>query len=181
MLDTVRRLLQKGGPTVTDGHRGRSPAGGDIPASDLPVLPIRPIGTVQNGIRRPRSTGWHNVESVIAIDPIYQQGLTGIDGFSHLIVVTWLHLAATERRDTLALHPGGDTRLPLLGVFALRVAARPNPIGVTVVRLLRVEGGALSVRGLDAVDGTPVLDLKPYLPPYDSEPAALLPGWALSG
>jgi len=69
----------------------------------------------------------------------------------------------------------------LIGVFALRVAGRPNPLGCSVVRLDRVEGATLRVRGLDVLDGTPVLDLKPYLPLYDCASDARLPGWALPG
>jgi tRNA-Thr(GGU) m(6)t(6)A37 methyltransferase TsaA len=141
-------------------------------------IALRPIGTVRNGERRMRSNGWERVESRIEVEPALAEALRGLEGFSHLIVLTWLHLAAEEPREHLAIHPGGDERLPLIGVFALRVAGRPNPIGCSVVRLLGVEGGVLRVRGLDAIDGTPVLDLKPYLPPYDSVPEALLPDWS---
>jgi tRNA-Thr(GGU) m(6)t(6)A37 methyltransferase TsaA len=148
------------------------PPGGEAP------IALRPIGVVRNGVRRPRPGGWEQVESRIEVEPGLAEALRGLDGFSHLIVLTWLHLAAAEPRDLLAIHPGGEERLPLVGVFALRVAGRPNPIGCSVVPLLGLSGGTLRVRGLDAVDGTPVLDLKPYLPPYDSVPDALLPDWA---
>lgn len=151
---------------------------GEAPGSALdPALQLRPIGAVRNGVKRPRPNGWELVESRLVIAPEHAAGLREIEGFSHLIVLTWLHLAL-EAREAVAIHPGGDGRLPLAGVFALRVAGRPNPIGVAVVPLLRVAGLELLVRGLDAVDGTPLLDLKPYLPPYDSVPGALLPGWA---
>ncbi len=142
-----------------------------------PALQLRPIGVVRNGVTRPRPDGWETVESRLVIAKEHTEGLRGIGGFSHLIVLTWLHLTL-DAREAVAIHPGGDAHLPLTGVFALRVAGRPNPIGVSVVRLLRVEGSELLVRGLDVVDGTPLLDLKPYLPPYDSVPEALLPGWA---
>jgi tRNA-Thr(GGU) m(6)t(6)A37 methyltransferase TsaA len=142
-----------------------------------PALQLRPIGTVRNGITRPRPDGWEAVESRLVVAREHAEGLRGIEGFSHLMVLTWLHLAL-DAREAAAIHPGGDAHLPLIGIFALRVPGRPNPIGVSVVPLLRVEGTELLVRGLDAVDGTPLLDLKPYLPPYDSVPGALLPGWA---
>ena len=128
-----------------------------------------------------KTSGWERVESRLEIDPRLTEALRGIEGFSHIIVLTWLHLAAEEPRDQLSVHPGGDVRLPLIGVFALRVAGRPNPLGCSVVRLDRVEGATLRVRGLDALDGTPVLDVKPYLPLYDCAPDARLPGWALPG
>lgn len=143
------------------------------------AIVLQPIGVVRNGVRRPRPHGWERVESRIEVEPALAEALRGIDGFSHLIVLTWLHLAAAEPREQLSLRPGGAARLPLLGVFALRVAGRPNPLGCSVVRLLGLEGTALRVLGLDAIDGTLVLDLKPYLPPYDSVPDARLPGWAL--
>src|SRR5581483_3447218 len=155
---------------------GESAGRGESEAFD-PALQVRPIGVVRNGVARPRPDGWETVESRLLIAPQHAAGLRGIEGFSHIIVLTWLHLAA-HAREAMAIHPGGDARLPLTGVFALRVAGRPNPIGVTVVPLLRVVGTELLVRGLDAVEGTPLLDLKPYLPPYDSVPGALLPGWA---
>jgi len=145
------------------------------------AIAARAIGIVRCAVTRPRPDGWEAVTSVIELTPDLAPGLQGLDGFSHLIVLTWLHLAAGEPERVLAIHPGGDDRRPLLGVFALRVAGRPNPIGCSAVRLLDVSGARVRVKGLDAIDGTPVLDLKPYLPPYDCVPEARLPPWALSG
>jgi tRNA-Thr(GGU) m(6)t(6)A37 methyltransferase TsaA len=87
------------------------------------------------------------------------EGLEGVDGFSHVFVLFWLSEVADQPR-ALKFHPRGRTDLPLLGVFALRTNMRPNPIGLTLVELLKVEGNVLTVRGLDAYDGTPVLDIK---------------------
>lgn len=148
-------------------------------SADRAAIAMSAIGTVHNGVGRRRRTGWESVDSRIELRPDLSEAVRGLDGFSHLIVLTWLHLAAAEPRDSLSLHPGGDTNLPRLGVLALRVSGRPNPIGCSVVKLLRVEGSILYVHGLDAIDGTPVLDIKPYLPLYDSVPDARLPGWAL--
>ncbi|MHB8575196.1 MAG: tRNA (N6-threonylcarbamoyladenosine(37)-N6)-methyltransferase TrmO [Dehalococcoidia bacterium] len=142
---------------------------------------MRPVGLVHNAARRLRRDGWEEIESRIDLDPALSEALRGLAGFSHVIVLTWLHLAAAEPRDRLSLHPQDNPRLPRIGVFALRVAGRPNPIGCSVVRLVGVEGNSVRVRGLDAIDGTPVLDLKPYLPPYDSMPEAALPDWARPG
>ena len=141
-------------------------------------IEVRPIGAVRNRVRRRQMDGWEQIESRLELNAALAEGLRGLDGFSHVIVLTWLHLAAAEVRDRLSLRPGGDERLPPIGIFALRVAGRPNPIGCSVVRLLDVDGANVRVLGLDAMDGTPVLDVKPYLPPYDSVPDALLPDWA---
>ena len=89
------------------------------------------------------------------------EGLDGIDGFSHLFVLFWLSEVANKPRG-LKFHPRGRMDMPLLGVFALRTNLRPNPIGLTLVELLKVEGNILTIRGLDAFDGTPVLDIKPF-------------------
>ncbi len=148
-------------------------------ATNDPGIAMSAIGTVHNGIAKPRQACWETVESRIELRPDLAEAVRGLDGFSHLIVLTWLHLAAAEPRDVLSLHPGGDPRLPRIGVLALRIAGRPNPIGCSVVELLRVDGSMLYVCGLDAIDATPVLDVKPYLPPYDSVPDARLPEWAL--
>lgn len=147
-------------------------------AVSLPALTA--IGTVRSSRTQLGAEGWEGLESSIEVFTAFAAGLRGIDGFSHLIVLTWLHLVPPEDRTAIALPPAGDPAQPPVGIFALRVAGRPNPIGCSVVALLGIEGTLLRVRGLDAVDGTPVLDLKPYLPAYDSAPDAALPGWAQS-
>ena len=110
--------------------------------------------------------------------PIWRPTLDGLEGFSHVIVVGWLDRIPAELRERRQAHPGGDERLPLLGALALRGGARPNPIAVTVCRLRSVRGASVEVEGLDLIDGTPVLDIKPYIAVYDSEPGATLPDWA---
>lgn len=149
------------------------PPGGALPS-------LQTIGTVRNGRTHLGAAGWERLESRIELLPPFVAGLCGLDGFSHIIALTWLHLVPSEDRVAIVLRPG-DPSQPPIGVFALRVPGRPNPLGCSVVPLLGVEGSVLRVRGLDAVDGTPVLDLKPYLPAYDSVPDAVLPGWARSG
>jgi tRNA-Thr(GGU) m(6)t(6)A37 methyltransferase TsaA len=103
------------------------------------------------------------------------EGLDGIDGFSHVFVLFWLSEVTDQPRE-LKFHPRGRTDLPLLGVFALRTNMRPNPIGLTLVELLKVEGNVLTVRGLDAYDGTPILDIKPF-DPWDTIANARVPDW----
>ena len=87
--------------------------------------------------------------------------LDGLEGFSHLYVVFYLHKVTGVETQTLKAHPRGRRDLPLLGVFAIRIAHRPNPIGLTLVELVERRNNLLFVKGLDAFDGTPVLDIKP--------------------
>ena len=99
-------------------------------------------------------------EAVVEILPEYADALVLIEEWDHLLVTCWLHLAP---RDLLMVHPKGDMQLPLSGVFGTRSPVRPNPIAVYTVELLKVEENRLHVTGIDAVDGTPVLDIKPFI------------------
>jgi len=114
--------------------------------------------------------------SQIALRGEFAEALEGIDGFSHLFVLFWLHEISDEQRKTLKIHPRGRKDLPLLGIFATRTMLRPNPVGLTLVELVKVEGNVLTVRGLDAFDGTPVLDIKPF-DPWDTAKNAKVPRW----
>ena len=141
-------------------------------------IPITPIGVVRNGEDDPARQDWSRVRSRIELQPDLAPALDGIEGFSHVIVVGWLDRIPGELRERRRAHPAGDERLPLLGALALRGGSRPNPLSVTVCRLRSVRDASVEVEGLDLVDGTPVLDLKPYIAAYDSEPGATLPDWA---
>jgi tRNA-Thr(GGU) m(6)t(6)A37 methyltransferase TsaA len=104
------------------------------------------------------------------------QALNGINDFSHVFVIFWMSQIPEDKRMILKVHPRGRMDMPLLGAFATRTNLRPNPIGLTLVELLKVEGGTLTVRGLDAFDGTPVLDLKPF-DSWDNAEEARVPEW----
>jgi len=122
-----------------------------------------PIGTVRSPYTEtsqiPKGMGvTHEAEGVLEVLPVYEAGLADIEGFSHLYVL-WVFDRVTGY-DLMAAPPS-DTRTH--GVFATRSPRRPNPIGLTVVKLLRREGSRLHVCGVDMLDGTPVLDIKPYL------------------
>lgn len=131
---------------------------------------LQPIGHVRHG--QPDEVvkeSWHEMTSQIRIDEELAGGLEKIEGFSHLIVLYWMHRLREGGRSILQIKPRGLMRhgltldeLPLIGVFASDAPVRPNPIGLTVVELLGREGTTLNVKGLDAYDGAPVLDLKPY-------------------
>jgi tRNA-Thr(GGU) m(6)t(6)A37 methyltransferase TsaA len=133
---------------------------------------LRAIGYVRNEVTKPRPRGWQKVESAIDVLPEHVAKLAGLEQYSHVIVVCYLDLAAwaPEKPEALTLASGNT-----YGIFATRSQLRPNHLGVSAVRLLGVEGATLRVRGLDAIDGTPVLDIKPYLPEYDSHPDATIP------
>lgn len=145
---------------------------------DLPEIRIRPIGVVRNSVREPRPTGWRDVVSRIVIQPQYEEALLGLDTYSHIIVIFWPHKVPEEVRGSKPrLHPRDDPQNPLMGVLATRSQIRFNPLMVTGVRLLSLKRNVLKVAGLDAIDGTPVLDIKPYLPHFDSIPEARVPQW----
>jgi tRNA-Thr(GGU) m(6)t(6)A37 methyltransferase TsaA len=114
--------------------------------------------------------------SQIVVNRELAEALEGIAEFSHLFVLFWLHEVTSEERKTLKVHPRGREDLPLLGVFATRTKLRPNPIGLTLVELMKVEDNVLTVRGLDAFNETPVLDLKPF-DFWDMAKDAKVPRW----
>jgi tRNA-Thr(GGU) m(6)t(6)A37 methyltransferase TsaA len=97
---------------------------------------------------------------VIEVDSAYADALLAVDELSHLLVLYWMHELSADVRDRLQSHPRGDTSRPIRGVFALHSPMRPNPIGVTRVELMGIDGLRLTVRGLDAHDGSPIIDLK---------------------
>jgi tRNA-Thr(GGU) m(6)t(6)A37 methyltransferase TsaA len=139
----------------------------------LAAITLQPIGHVRNNVATPRTRGWEALESDIIVLPEHAGRLDGIDAYSHLIVVFWMDLAADapEKPESLTLASGNR-----YGIFATRSQLRPNHLGLCAVALLSRAGETLRVRGLDAIDGTPVLDLKPYLPEYDAVRAATIPG-----
>jgi len=138
-----------------------------------------PIGRVVNGIEHPSNVKWETIISEVVIAPQLVEALDGIDGFSHVLIIFYLHQVDEDRRSLLQVHPENKEELPLVGVFATRSPVRPNPIGVTVVKLLECQENVLKVLGLDAYDGTPVLDVKPYLRRGDLIEEATMPDWLL--
>ncbi|MHA2427961.1 MAG: tRNA (N6-threonylcarbamoyladenosine(37)-N6)-methyltransferase TrmO [Candidatus Hermodarchaeia archaeon] len=121
-------------------------------------------------------------EGRIQIFPKYCSGLKGIEAFSHLIVLYWLHLRDSEKeRNVLLVIPRRHAVNIETGVFACRSPSRPNPIALCVVELVRVEGCILKVKGLDAIKGSKVVDIKPYIPRADSIPNARVPDWTHRG
>jgi len=125
------------------------------------MIKLSPIGLVKRRVKEEDVKDKSLVCSII-VRKGYEKALDGIEDFSHVYVIFWMHKISNAERGTLKIHPRGLLDLPLLGVFATRSPLRPNPIGLTIVELLGRKGSILTVRGLDALDGTPVVDLKPY-------------------
>ncbi len=126
------------------------------------VIQLKPIGVVHNAIAEAhRDTPWHEIESEIVIDDEWRDALDGIEQFSHIWVIFYFDRAGVP--NSPRIRPMKRNDMPLIGRLATRTPARPNPIGICAVSLLHVQSNTLRVRGLDALDGTPVLDIKPYL------------------
>lgn len=143
-----------------------------ISQSEIVLQPIGVVKTaaVDNEVRDKTKISRIVIRNEIA------EALEGVDGFSHLFVLFWLNQISNDQRKTLKVHPRGRKNLPLLGIFATRTMLRPNPVGLTLVELIKIEDNVLTVRGLDAFDGTPVLDLKPF-DSWDTAKTAKVPEW----
>ncbi len=134
---------------------------------------LKPIGYVKTDAVGDEVRDKTRVSQVVIREDLLE-ALDGIAGFSHIFVLYYLDKILDPK--PLKVHPRGREDLPLLGVFATRTNLRPNPVGLTLVELLKVEGNVLVVRGLDAFDGTPVLDVKPY-DWWDMAENARVPEW----
>lgn len=143
-------------------------------------IALRPVGTVVGGRTEPFDDDWNTEEALIRLDAAQftADAVLGLDAFSHIEVVFRFHLADPDRVHTGARHPRGNAAWPLVGIFAQRGKDRPNLLGVSRCRLLGVDGLDLRVRGLDAIAGSPVLDVKPYLAEFGPQGDVVQPAWA---
>jgi len=129
-----------------------------------PEIVLQPVAQVRGGRVQPEDDSWDREVAEIVLAPRFgPEALAGLSDFSHLEVIFHFDQVPESEVSTGARHPRGRTDWPLVGIFAQRGRNRPNRIGVSICRLLSVEGTRLKVRGLDAVDGTPVLDIKPVM------------------
>jgi tRNA-Thr(GGU) m(6)t(6)A37 methyltransferase TsaA len=136
----------------------------------------KPIGIIHSPFKEPSGTpiqpaGARDIESTVEIASEYVKGLEDIEGFSHIILIYHFHLS---RGYLLKVKPYMDEKSR--GVFATRAPSRPNPIGISIVRLVKVDGNVLYIKDVDIVDGTPLLDIKPYVPEFDTRKAEKI-GW----
>jgi len=143
--------------------------------SELPEINLKAIGTVRSETKEPTRQKSTDIVSEIIIDSSLAEALDNLDEFSHIIVLYWMH--KSPHRAPKKVHPRGNPGTEPIGVFATRSPDRPNPIGKCTVRLLERKDNILKVQGLDAIDGTPVLDIKPYIPGYDTVDNAKAPAW----
>lgn len=143
-------------------------------------IEMLPVGVVRGGRAEPLDDEWGTVEAEVVLDAtrFTPDALAGLDEFSHVEVVFVFHRVGEAEVVAGARHPRGRTDWPAVGIFAQRGKARPNRIGVTTCELVAVEGLRVRVRGLDAIDGSPVLDLKPYMAEFAPRGAVREPGWA---
>jgi tRNA-Thr(GGU) m(6)t(6)A37 methyltransferase TsaA len=139
-------------------------------------IKLKPIGIIHSPFKEPKGTpiqskAGKGIKGWVEIFPKYAAGLKDIEGFSHIILVYHFHLS---REFKLKVKPYLDDRLH--GIFATRSPSRPNPVGISIVRLDKVEGKKLFIRDMDMVDGTPLLDIKPYVPEFDKREKIKI-GW----
>ena len=159
-------------------------------------MDIRPIGTVRSELKKPTLLAEdddltlhqrldeartlhqriNSLTSELVLNPECEPLLDGIEGFSHVVVLYWPHLIKTPSTLT-KIHPMGRKEFPLTGVLATCSPSRPNPVLVSAVRLLERRGAVLRVQGLEAVDGSPVIDVKPYNPGYLRVEDPVVPDW----
>jgi tRNA-Thr(GGU) m(6)t(6)A37 methyltransferase TsaA len=143
-------------------------SGEEMRSAEQEAYVVRPVGRVH---KRDSST-------TIEIAPSYRDALLGLKGFSHVWVIWWFDRNDTpQKRSVLRVHPRGNPKNPLTGVFATRSPARPNLIAMTLCRIRSIEGRTIQVEDIDAFDNTPVLDLKPHIPKSDGVQRALVPAW----
>ncbi len=139
-------------------------------------IQYKPIGIIHSPFREPKGTpiqpaGARGINGIVEIFPEYTEGLKDIGGFSHIILIYHFHFS---KGSTLIAKPYMDKETH--GVFAMRGPSRPNPIGISVVRLIKVQGNELHIQDMDIVNGTPLLDIKPYVPEFDTRELARI-GW----
>jgi len=144
-------------------------AGSFAAAQDNPTeFKMRPIGHVKKTEGR----------TLIVLDKKYQPGLLGVDGYSHIYMIWWFDKNDTpEKRATLQVHPMGNRENPLTGVFGTRSPRRPNLIALTLCKIMAIKENVIEIEKTDAFDGTPVLDIKPFIPGYDTADDATIPEW----
>ena len=160
-------------------------------------MTITPVGYVQSELKAPslkakgedieldkgvrqaaaEASDLRSLVSELVINPELDGILDGLEDFSHALVLYWPHLQPSEGRSLIKVHPMGQKHLPLVGVFSTCSPARPNPILVTAVRIIERNGNTLKVQGLEAVDNSPIIDIKPYIKTYYSAEDIRVSDW----
>ena len=136
------------------------------------TISMKPVGVVKNKEKNQHFGNWGKVVSDIVISKKFSSALDGLEDYSHAVIVYWMH---EVKKHVVKHHPQGVA--PLVGIFACRCKGRPNPIGISAVKIVRRRKNILTVKGLDVINGTPVLDIKPYTPQYDMVKNIKVPEW----
>ncbi|MEP7353349.1 MAG: SAM-dependent methyltransferase [Acidobacteriota bacterium] len=146
----------------------------------LASIQLTPIGTVHSTIQDPIDDVWGGVQTRIELDPtrFAPDCLDGLDQFSHLEIVFLFDQVTEDQIHYGARHPRGRMDWPKVGIFAQRAKNRPNRLGVTACKLIAIEGLSIKIEGLDAIDGTPVLDIKPYMEEFRVNDPIRQPAWS---
>jgi len=135
---------------------------------------LKPIGFAENSEKESRFGSFSDVISEIVVDEKFTDALNGIEDYSHVIIVYWMD----KIKDYVITHrPQGNPDVPIIGIFSCRCPQRPNPIAMTTVKLIDHKGNKIKVKGLDILDGTPIIDIKPYWPIYDDVKDGKIPSW----
>lgn len=143
------------------------------------MFTVNPIGTVVNSRKEVEDDYWGDVTSVIELaTDLDESSLDGIQAFSHLEIIYLFHLVSDERIQYGARHPRNNKSWPKVGIFAQRGKNQPNKLGTTVVKLIKCEGRKLFVSGLDAIDGTPIIDIKPVMKEFLPREEVTQPDWS---
>jgi tRNA-Thr(GGU) m(6)t(6)A37 methyltransferase TsaA len=161
------------------------------------TIVLQPVGTIHNAIAEPHLVAGEDgltmqVKHDIMVEQIRKKDaeiseiviydgledlLAGVEDYSHLVILYWAHAVPGERRSLKRVHPMGRRDLPEVGIFGTCSPARPNPVLTTVVRLIRKRGNILEVAGLDAINGSPVIDIKPYVSEFYPREGVRIPAW----
>lgn len=137
-------------------------------------IKLKTIGSSRNK-EKDHFGGWGKVVTDLVIDKEYVEALKGLDEYSHLIIIYWMHDIKTC--DIRHVPQGKVGEVPEVGIFACRCPQRPNPIGITAVELVKIKDNVVTVKGLDVINNTLILDIKPYTPQYDRIENAKVPDW----
>lgn len=147
-------------------------------SGQLQDIPVKVIGLVNNELKEPGSR--NNLGSIVSEIELYKDyadGLEGLDKYSHAIIIFQFHLDRRPGPKPMRQHAHNSEKYPIVGIFALRGSDRPNRIGICMAKILKVSGNKLMVTGCDALNGSPVIDIKPYIPSADAVTAATVSPW----
>jgi tRNA-Thr(GGU) m(6)t(6)A37 methyltransferase TsaA len=162
---------------LKSGENQLSKEGRELQEEAIPTpIVLEPIAIVKNEIKEMGMHCWKDIVSEIVFSHGLENATEGLDDFSHIIVLFWMHRSHAWNKSMSKTHPQRRQDLPLVGVFTTRSPVRPNPLGIAVVQLLERRGNVLKVMGLDAINGTPVVDIKAYFP-SDAVTQSRVPNW----